>query len=94
MPKNGQSRADANRRIRQEALREQLKAKGLLQQYIETIKKIDGLDEAEETFGNSLNKHKTANEQRLKLINKCLPDEKFVEVDTSLSGGITITWDK
>jgi len=79
-----ETRAQSNRRIRQEALREQLKAKGLVQQYLNTIQKIDELEADSSDFTNELAKLKAANENRAKLINKVLPDEKFLEIEGEL----------
>ena len=86
--------AQRQRATRQEALREQLKGKQLLTQYIGTLEKISELDEGEDLFDKTLAKLKTVNEQRLKLINKCLPDEKDINISGELehSGGMTITW--
>ena len=79
MPKQGQSKAQANRAMRQEALRETLSSQGHIQHVIENITKIECLDESSETFSNALNKYKVANEQRLRLINKYLPDLRATE---------------
>ena len=84
------------RQTRQEALREQLKGASLIQQYVDTIEDIVKLEETDEQFTNSLAKLKTINEQRARLINKVLPDEKFIEIagDIEHSGKIQITWEK
>ncbi|MDH5182444.1 MAG: hypothetical protein OEX12_01020 [Gammaproteobacteria bacterium] len=88
--------AQRQRALRQEALREQLKAGQLLTQYINTINKMIELDPSDENFPNELSKLKVVNENRRVLINKCLPDEKTLDVqgDVGLSGGLTITWEK
>ena len=78
--KSGESRKDANRRIRQEALREWLSKKCTAQHLVDNIIKIEKLDTSSESFTNDLNKWKTANDQRLKILNKYLPDLKSVEV--------------
>jgi hypothetical protein len=84
------TKAQTNRAIRQESLREQLSKKGLLQQAIETITKIEQLDIGEEEHiwkqNFQLNKLKIANEHRLRLINKYLPDLKLQE-NTGEGGG-------
>ena len=77
MAKSGESRAEANKRIRSEALREQLASKGLLQQVIENTQKIQDLDN--ELTPQELQRLKTASELQLKLVNKYLPDIKSVE---------------
>lgn len=71
---SGQTRADANRRIRREALRDQLEAKGLVQQVIETSEKLADLDETMDAV--AVQRLRAANEARFKLINKYLPDAK------------------
>lgn len=75
-----ETRAQSNRRIRQEALREQLSQQKHLEQYIDTYTKIEELDVYDDKFSNELAKLKTANEQRLKIIDKYLPSEKPVTV--------------
>ena len=80
MAKQGQTVAQANRAIRQESLREQLSAQGHVQQVIKNINKIECLDVDDSAFNNSVTKLKVANEQRLKLINKYLPDLKATEL--------------
>lgn len=77
------TRAQTNRGIRQDALREQLSAQGHVQHIVDNIKNIEELDIDGEHFNNSLNKLKVANEQRLKLVNKYLPELKATE----LTGG-------
>ena len=97
MPANGNSRANENKRIRQEALREQLSNQKLVEKVLDNIKKMDKLDPVnDDDTVIKLNILKTSNEQRLKLINKYLPDLKAVEIegDVELSGGLTITWQK
>ncbi len=80
MAKQGQTIAQANKAIRQGELRAKLAAGGHLQHVIENIKKIECLDDEMPHFSNSLNKLKIANEQRLKLINKYLPELKATEL--------------
>ena len=83
MPANGLSRADENRQIRQEALREQLANKGLIQKVIETTKELDGLSQ-DETW--KVPQMKAAMDARLKLVSKYLPDLKAVEhTDNSIT---------
>ena len=77
------TRAQSNRAIRQEALREQLAEQCRFQHIIDNIIKIEELNPESETFTNELNKLKAANEQRLKVANKYLPDLK----QTELTGG-------
>lgn len=100
-------RADENRAIRQEALREQLSAQKHVEQVIDNIEKIESLsvdtkggDEDEIDYKSlqlnqfKLQQLKTANEQRLKLVNKYLPDLKSMDLvaDVDHSGELHITW--
>lgn len=80
--RSGLSRADQNKSIRQDALREQLAAKGLAQQAIESIKKIHDLTFDEEHQNKSLfelKKIEAQNNVRFRLLAKVLPDLKQVE---------------
>lgn len=88
MPKSGESVPQANRRIRQEALREQLSAGLHHQQVLVSIEKIADLDE--ELDAHQINRLKIAMEARLKLMNKYLPDLKATEISGPDGGGITI----
>lgn len=74
------TRAQENRAIRQEALREWLSEKCTAQHFVDNLEKIEKLDPVEDAFANKLNKLKTANEQRLKVMNKYLPDLKSTEL--------------
>jgi len=71
------TRANENRRIRQEALIEQLRAKGLCQQVIESCSKLADLDQ--ELDSTQVQRLKAANDGRLALVRKYLPDMKAVE---------------
>ncbi len=81
--KNGEERAEANKRIRTEAVRAQLAAYGHHTQALNCIEKIKGLDVEAETFTNELSKHRTAAELHLRMLNKYLPDLKAVEMTVS-----------
>lgn len=91
MAASGVSRAQANRKIRQDALREQLAEQCRLQHVLDNIKKIESLDPL---GGNEttveLNILKTANEQRMKLVNKYLPDLKSTELTGEGGGAIAV----
>lgn len=84
------TRAQQNRALRQEALREWLSEKCTAQHLVDNIRKIEELDPESESFANSLNKLKTANEQRIKLLSKYLPDLKSTEVTGDGGGSLTI----
>lgn len=81
---HGTTRAQANRALRQEALRDQLAAKGLVQQVIESAEKLSDL--AQPLEPNEVNRLKAANDARLALIKKYLPDLKSSEI-TGPNGG-------
>ena len=81
MPSTGVSRANENRRIRQDALREQLSAKGLMQQVIEVAEKLSDLSIPLES--NDISRLKAANDARLALVKKYLPDLKQTELEIS-----------
>lgn len=72
----GNDRADKNRTIRQEALREQLQANQLITQTLDRVKKLDGLD----LEPNQIAAIKAANDASLRLLAKVLPDLKAVEI--------------
>lgn len=75
---SGLSAADRNRRIRQEALREQLSSKGLVQQVIEINAKMADL--ATELLPEHVARLKIAMDVNLKLVAKYLPDLKQTEL--------------
>lgn len=68
------------REMRQEQLRELLKNKGLIQQVIVNIDKMDELDPTSEYFSNEIKKLETSNNQRMALVRKFLPDVKSIEL--------------
>lgn len=83
------TRAQLNRKIRQDALRDELSSRGLLQQALDAIDRISDLDS--ELDSEKVNRLKIANEQRLKLINKYLPDLKAVEISGDEDSPLVIT---
>ena len=70
--------AAKNKRIRQEAMREQLRAKGLETHVIETAKKL--YNEGADLSPSHIQALKASADLRLKLINKYLPDLKATEL--------------
>lgn len=96
------TRAQQNRAVRQEALREQLSGQKHIEKVIDNIKEMEKLDFHKKGDDNEIDyKHsqankfkldalKTANEQRLKLVNKYLPDLKSTEVTGEGGSSITI----
>ena len=71
--------AEKNRKARQDSLREWLSEKCTAQHLVNNINKIENLDPECESFSNELAKLKTANEQRLKILDKYLPNLKAIE---------------
>lgn len=72
-----ETRAQANRKVRQEALREQLEAQGHVQHVVDILDKVN--DPAVSIESDMLQRHKLVIDTKLKLINKYLPDLKSVE---------------
>lgn len=86
---SGESRAEANRRIRREALRDQLEAKGLVQKVIESTDELADL-EKRDMDSVQVQRLRAANDARLKLINKYLPDAKE-DQNVTLNGILGVT---
>lgn len=87
MAGQGRSRANENKRIRQEALREHLKNLGLIDHILRSHERIEQLEVVTDgEYSNAvevkfeLDKMRVVNEQRLKLVNKYLPDLKAQEI--------------
>ena len=78
--------ANKQRAIRQDALREWLSEKCTAQHLVDNINKIEQLDHNSDTFRNELDKYRVANDQRLKVLGKYLPDLKSSEF-TGEGGG-------
>jgi hypothetical protein len=74
------TRAQENKAIRQDALRQWLSEKCTAQHLIDNIDKIEGLDTSSDTFANELNKYKIANDQRIRVMSKYLPDLKQSDI--------------
>ena len=71
------TRAQKVRAVNQEELRVFLAEKNTVEQIIDNIEQIEKLNPTQnENFVKELNKYKTANEQRIRLLNKYLPDLK------------------
>ena len=85
---SGESRADQNRKIRREALRDKLEAMGLIQQVVESSEKLSDLMQDMDSI--EVQRLRAANEARFKLINKYLPDAKE-DQNLNLSGALGIT---
>jgi len=72
------TRAQMNKKIRQEALREQLSSQGHVQHVVDSIDKLEQLDE--ELDSTQVQRIRAAIDSRLKLVDKYLPSLKSVEL--------------
>lgn len=68
-----------NKRVRQEALREQLQAQGHVQHVVDILDKLD--DDAVDYSALDLQRKKIIIDTKLKLIGKYLPDVKQQEIE-------------
>jgi hypothetical protein len=82
-----QTRAQTNRQIRKEALRDYVKERGSVQYLFDLIDKIEGLDSNSQVFSQDLQKYKAALDARIKMIGKYMPDLKAQELDLTSSDG-------
>lgn len=82
-----QTRAQANRQIRKDALRDYIKERGSIQYLFDLIEKIEGLDPDSGVFSNDLAKYRAALDARIKMIGKYMPDLKAQELDMTSSDG-------
>jgi hypothetical protein len=71
-----ETRAQKNRAIRKEEMRAYLAERGRVDYVLDNIEKMEQLDVKSEGFNKELLKLKTANEQRIRLLNKYLPDAR------------------
>lgn len=88
MARSGHSRANENKALRQEQLRRYLSERGKLDYIFDNLEKIEDLKgnadkENADLDSLQIQRLKTANDTRLKLLNKYLPDLKQVEIDDS-----------
>jgi len=88
MAARGNSRANENRRIRQEALREQLEQQGHHQHIIDLLEKLQDLDE--ELEATQIQRLKIVIESKFKMLAKYIPDLKQQEIDMVMDGRITL----
>ena len=89
MAERGISRANENRRIRQEALREYLEQRGLLQHVFDLAKKLEDLDQ--ELDAVKVQRLGKVIDTQMKLINKYLPDLKSSEIDLNVNEESTLS---
>lgn len=81
------------RALRQETLREYLSERGKVDYVFQNLEKIEKLSNkkiVDEDDSHRVNCLRIANEQRIKLMNKYLPDLKAVEVTGEGGGNLTI----
>lgn len=78
MAKDTATAKNKNRRIRQEALREQLANQGHLQHVTEILDRLQ--DEAQEIEPAMVNRYKTVVDAKIKLMSKYIPDLKSTEL--------------
>ena len=88
MSESGVSRANQNKAIRQEALREQLSNGKHVEHVVDMANKIADLDDTLESA--DIHRLKTASEIKLKLISKYLPDVKQIEQQLNVEANITL----
>ena len=82
-----QTRAQKNRQIRKDALRDYIKERGSVQYLFDLIEKIEGLNPDSDVFSKDLAKYKAALDARIKMIGKYMPDLKAQELDLTSSDG-------
>lgn len=83
------TRAQLNRAVRQEALREQLANQGHVQHVVENLEEMRKLDGTQDTDKFNLDKLKIINEQKMKLINKYLPDLSNMAISQEVEHTVT-----
>lgn len=81
--------ATRRRQEKQESLRDFLSSKCTVQHLVNNIEKIE--NEGETLSPQGLQAIKIANEQRIRLLNKYLPDLKAVEISGDQDSPLTIT---
>lgn len=84
---NGKSRAARNKEIRRKALLEQLKAAGLIKAVLDDCNKLSNVGSVELSTSD-ISRLIGANNGRLALIKKILPDAKTVELTGEEGGAI------
>lgn len=78
------TRAQRERGIRQDELRTFISERGKLSYIFDNLEKIEELDpETDQYFDKRLQQLKIANEQRIRLLNKYLPDMKEEQTEVT-----------
>ena len=88
--KSGETRAQANRRIRQDALREQLKVSGHITQLVDNTRKLQDLEQ--ELDSNQIQRLRASNDTHKYVIDKYLPNLKAIEVSGDPENPIETKW--
>tara|TARA_R110002020_G_scaffold237953_1_gene450300 strand:+ start:83 stop:382 length:300 start_codon:yes stop_codon:yes gene_type:complete len=89
--KDTTTRLHKNRRVRQEALREQLSNQGHLQHVVDILEEIQNADLME---NEKLSRLKVVIDTKMRLINKYLPDLKSTEITGDVDNPITLLLEK
>jgi hypothetical protein len=84
------TRAQQNRHIRQEALREQLQAQGHVQHVVEIVDKVRDPDHFIDN--DMIARYKIAIDTKLKLINKYCPDLKQEQIEANINHTMHEDW--
>jgi len=85
------NRATSNRRIRQEALREQLSRQKHVEQVIKNVKKME--NDGASMEATELQALRAATDVRLRLVNKYCPDLKQTDIELTGENGNPIDID-
>lgn len=80
--------AARRRQERQDALRDYLSERGKLEYVFDNIEKMEKQKEGEELSSHMLNSIRTANDQRIRLLDKYLPTLKAEELSTLDEDGL------
>ena len=89
MASSGKSRADENKAIRKQALRDQLSNGKHVEHVIDIANKLADFDAVLES--TDIQRYKAAADIKLKLINKYLPDTKSIELSGDSDNPLTIS---
>ena len=85
-----ETRASRNKKVRQEALREQLSAQGHVQHVVDILDKLS--NQEIEIDAAMVNRYRITLDGKFKLIDKYLPTDKPVELTGSDGGPLEVQW--
>ena len=80
----------ANKKVRQDTLREYITERGSVQYLFDLIERIENLNVQDDTFMGDLAKYKVALDARIKMIGKYMPDVKSVEITGGDGDSLTV----